>query len=152
METHKVAFSRLFFVACLAVTAFVACEMNPLEYVGDAVLARGEKVKYLNVDSLQVLPTYTELFNYDATLGEPPDSTQMVQMLVVYWDGDTPYLKRGEDSLMYRANMDSHCLIDRPKPKVDGSDVVLVTSNVETGEASEPVFYDGVYGLRICPR
>jgi len=155
MNIRKVVLGwlALFAVAALTVFLVAACD-GWASNVDGPNCARGGKgnVKYLQLDSLQVLPPYTELFKYDATLGVPPDSTQAVQFLVVYWEGDTPNLKREEDGLLYRVDMDAGCLIDRPKPKADGSDVVLVVTNLDTDEAGEPVLYDGVPGLRICPR
>ena len=139
-------------LACTAVLLAVWGACDAASHLDGPAYARGGKIKYLNVDSLQVLPTHTELFTYDAALGVPPDSTQQVRWIVVYWDGDTPHLKRAEDGLLYRTNQVDGCLIDRPKPKTDGSDVVLVITNLETAEATDPVMYAGVPGLPICPR
>jgi len=145
-----VSWIMLLAVPALAVAGFMSCDIA--DQIDGPDYARGGKIKYLDLDSIQVLPPYTELLTYDATLGEPPDSTQQVQYLIVYWEGDRPNLKRAEDGLLYRVDMDAGCLVDRPRPQVDGSDVVLVVTNVDTGDASEPVYYTGVAGLPICAR
>jgi len=154
MNNRKAVLGWVALIASVVFVLFIVMSCEMANQVDGPDYARGGKgkIKYLNVDSLQVLPPYTELFTYDATLGEPPDSTQMVQYLVVYWDGDTPNLKRAEDGMLYRADMAAGCLIDRPKPETDGSDVVLVITNLGTDEATDPVLYEGVSGLRICPR
>jgi len=130
---------------------FVGCE-GPASNLDGLEFARGAKLKALDPDSLAVLPADVLIYTDVDSIPGNDTLPHTVQLIVQFWEKQYTYLKRYEDGLFYRADLENGCLIDRPKPVADTLNVWLFVRDPTTNLATDSVPYAGVPNLTICAR